>query len=89
MFLEHLHSALYTLPHRSFTKALVFPISETRELRHREVEGPVQGHTAGEPQRRCESGLGKVTDWKLGLTCVSTAQERGFLGGDPCGPGSL
>lgn len=53
--------------------ASVYPISEMRELRHREVKGPTQGHTAGEQQRHHESGLGEMTvNWVLP---VSTTQE--------------
>ena len=37
-----------------------------RALRHREAKGLLQGHTAGEEQRRSESGLAEMTrSWVL------------------------
>lgn len=82
----------HTLPPLIFTTTLekwVMFSPFQRVLRHREVKGLLQGHTAGEEPRHSESGL-CWDDKKLGLTWVSTIQEWGdLLGGEPFGPGGV
>lgn len=91
MFLEHLHCAKHCVQcriHTHYFNVWVMLFSFQKALRHREVKGLLQCHTAGEQQRHWVRAW--WDDKKLGLTCVSTAQKwRDLLGGDPFGPESV
>ena len=50
-------------------------------MRHREVKGRLQGHTAGEQQRCCESGLGEMTiSWVLPVSAQLRSEDISWVG---------